>query len=58
MISVTAGGGARLALNSPEAATQIGITLTGDAMHSQYFRSLYIKSRFAVYGAIGLDVEF
>jgi hypothetical protein len=58
MVTLTGGGGARLALNSPEAETQIGITVTGDAMYSQYFRSLYIRSRFAVYGALSLDIEF
>lgn len=58
MASLTAGGGARVALTSPESENQIGITLTGDAMYSQYFRSLFVRSRFAVYGAVALDFEF
>lgn len=58
LMTITGGGGARLALSSPESQTQLGLTLTGDVMYTQYFRSLYIQSRVAVYGVLAFDVEF
>ncbi len=58
LVTLTGGGGARLALSSPESSTQIGLTLTGDAMYTQYFRALYVRNRLAVYSVVALDVEF
>ena len=56
--SFTGGLGARLALSPPEATTQFGITVTGDAMYTQYLQSLFVTARTALYGAIDLDAEF
>lgn len=58
LVTLTGGGGARLALSSPESSTQVDLTVTGDAMFTQYFRALYIRSRVAIYGVVALDVEF
>lgn len=58
MASVTLGGGARVALSSPEAETQFAITMSGDMMYSRYFNSLYITQRTALYGTLGIEVEF
>jgi hypothetical protein len=58
MRAITGGGGARVALSKPEASTQTGITLTVDAMYSQYTQSLFINFRTSVYGALSFDAEF
>jgi hypothetical protein len=57
-ISGTGGGGAHLSLSAPEAKFQYGISAQADAMYSQYFSALFIKSRIAYYGTLGFDVEF
>jgi hypothetical protein len=58
MVSVTAGGGTRIALSSEGAPTQYAIILSGEAMYSRYFNSLYITARTAVYGTLGFEAEF
>ncbi len=58
LITLTGGGGARLALGALEAKTQWGLTLQGDVMYTKYFDALYITFRTAVYGSLGLDAEF
>jgi len=58
MMSVTAGGGARIALTAEKATTQLAIILSGEVMYSHYFESLFIKGRTALYGTVGFEVEF
>lgn len=58
MGTVTLGAGTRIGLSEPEAEVKYGITFTGDLMHSQYFETLYIKDRTAIYGTVAFDVEF
>jgi hypothetical protein len=58
LVTVTGGGGARIALGSQEGKTQWGVNLSGDVMYTKYFDALYITYRTAVYGAIGIDAEF
>ncbi|MBX3188801.1 MAG: DUF3570 domain-containing protein [Labilithrix sp.] len=58
MISITAGGGARIALTSERASTQFALIIAGEVMYSYYFKSLFIKSRTAVWGSVGLEAEF
>lgn len=58
LVTGTAGGGLRLGLGEPEAGVKYGITFTGDVMYSRFLRSLYVRSRTAVYGSVGFDVEF
>ncbi|MDB4992903.1 MAG: hypothetical protein JWM74_335, partial [Myxococcaceae bacterium] len=58
MVTLTAGGGARIALGSPEASTQYGLTLSGDLMYSRFLNSLFVTTRTAVYGALGFEAEF
>ncbi len=57
LISTTAGGGARFSLSAPGAKLKYGLSLTADAMYTQYFDALFIKSRIAYYGTLGFDVE-
>jgi hypothetical protein len=58
MMTVTAGGGARIALTTDKASVQYAIILSGEAMYSRYFKSLYIVARTAVYGSLGFEAEF
>lgn len=58
MAAVTLGGGARLALTSEKASTQLALVVSGDAMYNKYFASLFITSRTAIWGTLGIDAEF
>jgi hypothetical protein len=58
MMTVTAGGGARIALTGDKAPVQYGIILSGEVMYSRYFKSLYIVARTGVYGTVGFEAEF
>ena len=58
LLTLTAGGGARFALTSPESPTQIGVTVQGDVMYTRFLNALYVTTRTAVYGTVGLDGEF
>lgn len=58
MMTVTAGGGARIALTTEKAAIQYAVVLSGEVMYSRYFKALYINGRTAVYGTVGFEVEF
>ncbi len=58
LVSFTLGGGAHLALTSPEAKTQYGLSVQGDAMYTRFLNSLFVTTRTAVYGTVGFDAEF
>jgi len=58
LVTVTAGGGARVALGKAEGNTQFGLTVTGDLMYTRFFEALFVTTRTAVYGALGFDAEF
>ena len=58
LVSATGGGGAHYLLSSPDAKTQFGISLQGDAMFTKYFNSLFITQRTAVYATLAFDAEF
>ncbi|MBX3225712.1 MAG: DUF3570 domain-containing protein [Labilithrix sp.] len=58
LVTLTAGGGARLGIGEPEGDVKFGITFVGDVMYTRFFNSLYVTSRTAIYGSIGFDVEF
>ncbi len=58
LVSVTAGGGVRYALTSPDAKAQIGVTLQADVMYTRYFNAIFLTQRTAGYGTLGLDAEF
>jgi hypothetical protein len=48
----------RYALSAPDSKVQWDLTLQGDVMYSQFFDSLYVTMRTALYGSLALDVEF
>lgn len=58
MMTITVGGGARIALSSESASPSYALVVAGELMYSQFFRSLFIRNRTATYGSIGLEVEF
>ncbi len=58
MMTVTVGGGARIALSSETASPSYALVVAGELMYSQFFRSLFIKNRTATYASVGLEVEF
>ena len=58
MIGVTVGGGIRLALTDPAQKFQLAIVATADGLFNYYFNTLYLRSRLAGYGTIGLEADF
>jgi Protein of unknown function (DUF3570) len=58
MAAVTGGAGVRYALTGSTGSPQLALTLQADVLYSKYFQSLYITSRTAVYGTLGIDAEF
>lgn len=57
MLSLTLGAGTRIGLNSERANIHYAVVVSGEMMYSQYFDSIFIVSRTAWYGTVGLDVE-
>lgn len=57
MMTVTAGAGTRIALNAERSSVHYALIFSGDWMYSKYFDSIFIVSRTAWYGTVGLDVE-
>lgn len=58
LVTLTGGGGARVALGALESKTQFGLNFSADVMYTKYFEALFITFRTAVYGSIGIDAEF
>ncbi len=58
MLGTTIGGGARIALTSPARTFQLAIVVSADALYNYYFNSLYLQSRLAGYGTLGLEADF
>jgi hypothetical protein len=57
-VAITFGGGARIALTSEKASIRYAVTVSGDVMYNYYTATLFIRSRTAVYGTVGVDAEF
>ncbi len=58
LITLTGGGGARFAITPPDARMQVGITAQADVMFTRFFDALFVTARTAVYGTLGIDVEY
>jgi len=58
LITLTGGGGLRLAVTAPDSKTQIGVNVAGDVMYTRFFNALFVTMRTAVYGTVGVDMEF
>lgn len=58
LLTLTGGGGIRVAITAPDAKTQVGVTLQGDAMYTRYFNAIFETQRSAAYATLGIDAEF
>jgi hypothetical protein len=58
LATATAGGGLRVALTSPEAKTQYGLSFQADVAYTQFFDALFVENRTALFGSISFDAEF
>jgi hypothetical protein len=58
LVTATFGGGQRLALSSPEAKTQYGLSVQADLAYTKFFDALFVLDRTAFFGSIGFDAEF
>lgn len=58
MVGMTAGGGVRYALTDPGGKFQLAVFSSADVLFNYYINTLYIRTRFAGYGTIGLEADF
>lgn len=58
MFGITGGGGMRYAVTDPSSTFQMGFFTTVDALYNYYVNALYIQNRLAVYGTVGVEVDF
>jgi hypothetical protein len=58
MMAVTLGGGSKVVLTSEKTKPELAVVVSGDVMYNKYFESLFILSRTAIWGTVGLDAEF
>jgi hypothetical protein len=58
LVTVTGGGGTRIALSSAASKTQYGLSIQGDVMYTKFFNALFVTQRTAVYGSLSFDAEF
>lgn len=58
MFGVTLGGGIRFAITDPSDKFQLAVVATADGLFNYYFNTLYLRSRLAGYGTIGLEADF
>jgi hypothetical protein len=58
LVTGTAGGGFRIALTSPEAKAQYGLSFQADVAYTQFFDALFVENRTAGFGSIGFDAEW
>ena len=58
MFGITLGGTGRIALTSSESKIQLGIFASADALYNHYLDALYVKSRLAGYGTLGIEGDF
>lgn len=58
LVTVTAGGGARVQLGKAEGSASYGLTAAADVMYTRFFEALFVTTRTALYGSFGFDAEF
>jgi len=58
LVTATGGGGMRWGLTAPESKTQWALVIQSDVMLSYYFNLLFLSSRTALYGSLGVEAEF
>lgn len=58
MIGITGGGGFRYGLTKPGGKVNLGLLVSADALFNWYENSLYIRTRLAGYGTVGIEADF
>jgi tetratricopeptide (TPR) repeat protein len=58
MFGITVGGGTRFALTSPGSKVQLAVVASADALFNYYLNALYLRTRLAGYGTLGLEADF
>ena len=58
MFGATLGGGVRIALTDPGAKFQLAVISTADGLFNYYTNALYLRTRLAGYGTLGLEADF
>lgn len=58
MMGLTAGGGARYALTAPGGKIDLALYTSADVLFNYYLNALFIRTRLAGYGTIGLEADF
>lgn len=58
LVTVVGGGGFRVALTGSDASVQLGVSVQADVMWTRFFDALFLSTRLAEYGTIGIDAEF
>jgi hypothetical protein len=58
MMGITGGGGARFLLTDPAGKIQLAIITSADGVFNYYLNALYLRTRLAGYGTIGLEAVF
>jgi hypothetical protein len=58
MLGLTGGGGLRYALTDPGGKITIALFTSGDVLYNYYLNTLYLKTRLAGYGTVGIEGDF
>lgn len=58
MAGVTGGGGVRYALTAPGSKMELALYSSADVLFNYYVNTLYITSRLAAYGTVGIEANF
>jgi hypothetical protein len=58
MFGATVGAGARYALTAPGGKIQFALVGTADGLFNDYFNTLFIRTRLAGYGTLGVEADF
>jgi len=58
LVTVTAGGSARVELTAPRSRSAVALLVQADAMWTRFFDSLFVTQRRALYGTVGAEVLF
>jgi len=58
LVTVTAGASVRVGLTPARGAVRLALLLQADTMHTKFINSLFVESRRAHYGTVGVEGEF
>jgi hypothetical protein len=58
LVTVTAGASVRVGLTPARGPVRLALLLQADTMHTKFINSLFVESRRAHYGTVGVEGEF